>query len=346
MEIWILYFFVTIFLLAMSMNKMISLNIQKVFKVIFILWLIYFSTFRDGLGEDYDRYILRIQSNYILNFLNEPAFTLIFSWINEHNLSYIVFFFITSVLVVLFSVLPLFKLPYPFFSILTFLIHFGGGYIQSFNAIRQCVAVGLFIYAYKFIFERKIFLYILVIIFASFFHLSALLLIPVYWLVDKKIPKGLMIVVLLISVFFPKILVMPIFSLLVNMEEYSTYLNDEMGLAQSGLFLIMSVLFFILLIFKNRFEDNRKLNSIFNFGYTSVVLFNLSTLSSAFSRYSLYFMPFMYISLYYLSFISKSKFVAYMILTFFIVLFFVSVSVSTILPDRILPINSLWDNSY
>lgn len=346
MEIWILYFLVTIFLLTLSMNKSISLNVQKIFKIILVLWLIYFSTFRDGLGEDYYQYIIRIQNNYTLSFFDEPAFTWISSWINRYNLSYIVFFFITSVLVVLFSILSLFKLPYPFFSILTFLIHFGGGYIQSFNTIRQCVAVGFFIYAYKFIFEKKLFQYLLVIVLASFFHLSALLLIPVYWLVDKKNPKGLMIGILLISIFFPKILVTPILSLLLNIEEYSQYANDEMGLAQSGLFLVMSILFLIILIFKNKFEDNRKLNSIFNLGYTSVVLFNLSTLSAAFSRYSLYFMPFMYISVYYLSFICKSKLIAYIILMFFVILFFVSVSASTILPDRILPINSLWDSNF
>lgn len=344
MEIWILYFMVTVFLLIMSLNKMISLKIQNIFKIILLLWLIYFSAFRDGLGSDYSQYIIRIQSGYTLSFLDEPAFALISTCINNYNLSYIVFFFITTILVVLFSVPPLFKMPYPFFSIMTFLIHFGGGYIQSFNTIRQCVAVGFFICAYKFMFEKNILKYVLVIILASFFHLSALLLIPFYWFADKKIPKVLMFVVLLISILFPKLLVQPIFSLL-NIEKYSIYLNSDEGLAQSGLFLIISILFLIILIFKNKFESDRKLNLIFNLGYISVVLFNLSTISQAFSRYSLYFMPFMYISIYYLSLISKSKFVAYIVLAFFVILFFVSVSISEVLPEKILPINSLWDNS-
>lgn len=346
MVIWTLYFVVTVSLLAISTYEKVSSNTQKIFRIILILWLIYFSTFRDSIGEDYSRYVVRMHDNYFFGFFDEPAFSLIFLWIRDYQLSYILFFFITSILTVLFSVLPLFKLPAPFFSILTFLIHFGGGYIQSFNAIRQCVATGFFIFSYQYILERKVFLYTLIIICASFFHLSALLLLPIYWIVNKKFPQWIMITVLLVSIFYPQFLATLLSLFIPESTDYSDYLNGDFNRAQSGLFLVISFLFLIILMFKKKFDGNIRLNSILNLGYISVVLFNLSAISIAFSRFSLFFMPFMYVSIYYLSLLAKNKLIAYLILSFFVLLFFISVSSSGSLPEKILPINSLWDEHF
>lgn len=62
----------------------------------------------------------------------------------------------------------------------------GGFYIVSMNGIRQVLASAILFTGITFILEGKWFKYILVVLFASTFHQSALVLIPIYFLVRFK----------------------------------------------------------------------------------------------------------------------------------------------------------------
>ena len=59
-------------------------------------------------------------------------------------------------------------------------------FLMNLSAVRQCIAMCIFILALKYIQERKFLLYLLMIIMAALFHLSALVLIPVYFFVNDK----------------------------------------------------------------------------------------------------------------------------------------------------------------
>ncbi|MFV2047195.1 EpsG family protein [Metabacillus sp. YM-086] len=62
----------------------------------------------------------------------------------------------------------------------------GGLFLVTMNGIRQCLAAAIIFSATKFLIEGNKVKYFLVVIFASFFHQSALILIPVYFLVRFK----------------------------------------------------------------------------------------------------------------------------------------------------------------
>ena len=62
-------------------------------------------------------------------------------------------------------------------------------YFASFNIIRQYLAIGIILLAYKFILERKFFKYLLLILLAASFHQLALLLLPIYFLYGMKLNK-------------------------------------------------------------------------------------------------------------------------------------------------------------
>jgi hypothetical protein len=70
----------------------------------------------------------------------------------------------------------------PLFSIM---IYFYYGYFSGFSVIRQVFAAAIFFYSIQFIINRSLPKYILCILLASCFHISALILFPLYFLANK-----------------------------------------------------------------------------------------------------------------------------------------------------------------
>ena len=71
---------------------------------------------------------------------------------------------------------------------LLFYISFGG-YIDSFNIIRQSIAAAILFLGTPYLYERKLVKYILVCIAAAFFHSTTIFMIPFYFLLHSKIRK-------------------------------------------------------------------------------------------------------------------------------------------------------------
>lgn len=70
-------------------------------------------------------------------------------------------------------------------------------YFVSFNAIRQFMAIGIFSLAIKYIYERKIVKYLLIVIVSSLFHQTALLYIPLYFIYGFRLNwKNISIIIL------------------------------------------------------------------------------------------------------------------------------------------------------
>ena len=61
-------------------------------------------------------------------------------------------------------------------------------YYASFNVIRQYIAIAITFYSVRYIFEKKFYKYLLSVIIASTFHLTAIIMIPFYFI--AKIPMG------------------------------------------------------------------------------------------------------------------------------------------------------------
>lgn len=68
------------------------------------------------------------------------------------------------------------------FPFLGALVILGSQYLDWMNGMRQALAATIFVYSTKFIFERRLFSYIVAIVCASLFHKSALVLIPFYFI--------------------------------------------------------------------------------------------------------------------------------------------------------------------
>ncbi len=87
------------------------------------------------------------------------------------------------------------------YSVLLFVL--SGYYFWSFNAVRQMAAMAIFLYAYRFVEERKPFKYLFFIILAYGFHTVALLYLPVYFIGKVKVNFPAIISGAVILVIFP-----------------------------------------------------------------------------------------------------------------------------------------------
>jgi hypothetical protein len=78
------------------------------------------------------------------------------------------------------------------------------GFSIEVNLLRNSKAIMIFLLSIKYIEERKIIKYIIMILFASLFHVSALLYLPLFWILNKKWSKRLILVLFIIGniVFF------------------------------------------------------------------------------------------------------------------------------------------------
>lgn len=77
------------------------------------------------------------------------------------------------------------------------LIYLGYVYLTlNMSGIRQAVSLSIVFYGLQFVKNKQFWRYFIVILFAAMFHYSSLIMIPCYWLLNKKIPAKLLFTIL------------------------------------------------------------------------------------------------------------------------------------------------------
>ncbi len=110
----------------------------------------------------------------------------VFEYFFAKHYNFQLFLFVVAVI----SIAPVMVVIYRYSSnyYYSIFLYIAFGYFSfAMNGIRQAMAIGICMIAYIFYRERKLCLFLLTIIFACFFHKSAILFFPVYWI--GKIPK-------------------------------------------------------------------------------------------------------------------------------------------------------------
>lgn len=160
--------------------------------------LIFFSAFRGDFSADYTGYediFLRFKNNSFQDILHRPIFSnpetgyLLFQHVIRNVFGDVIYLFIAiSLIVVLCNLLELRKNG-ALFVLAVFLFVEAGIYYSSFNLIRQAFACSLAVAGSKFLYERAMWKYFVVIILACTIHTSVILMIPFYFASVIKIRK-------------------------------------------------------------------------------------------------------------------------------------------------------------
>lgn len=196
-----IYMFITISIIILGVlcsSYKFKIGNKKVYALMIFTFIIlcYFSSFRGDFTEDYTNYVnffsksLRWSFADILNintsFEMERGYVLLGRLIGTISDSPVFYIFCISAITIFFYLKFIGKWSYiPWLSILLFVSI--GDYYTSYNLMRQTLAAALFLIAVEFLKDRKYIKYTVFVLLLSLIHVSAIAMIPIGFLLVKKI---------------------------------------------------------------------------------------------------------------------------------------------------------------
>lgn len=155
-------------------------------------------------------------------------------------------------------------------------------FTNSFCLVRQSIAMYICWLSISSIFNRKLFKFLLIILVAFFFHKTALIFAPVYFLANYKLTNFSVMLGLLISFFIGEF-IHQIMGLLTIYLQANNYLNDgNDGGFTKLLFLLLSFFCIYFLNVKSRYNDkssNLFINMLFMMLSIQIISLNFSILT-------------------------------------------------------------------
>lgn len=264
------------------------------------LLLFFISTFRGDFNTDYRNYtnIFHLINNYSLT----DVFTVGFNIENGYILLNKLIGMFTDNEIYLFAITT-FIILYGFYhqfnkysvniwlSVLMFVT--AGSYYASFNITRQILTVAIIFMGSKFLYERKFFKYLLVVILATLFHKSAIIMLPFYFILNFRINLRNMFFILAGSVFI--ILFFDSILAFVQNYAYDNYTEDAYGM--DGQRFTNAVLPLALLIFSffhiKKLENKNTMHRIwFNAVIFYAVFFIIALQVEMLKRIGYFFAPY------------------------------------------------------
>jgi transmembrane protein EpsG len=162
-------------------------------------------------------------------------------------------------------------------------------YFNSLNGIRQFTAMSMIMFfSTKYLVERSLLKYLVSVLMASLFHVSALVMLPAYWLCKKLSFKMIVLLLIFLPIFF---LMYDSFSgFIFNIiPNYSVYSEYKVGSASA--FILVQFLFLCVVLFSyynNNNWTNVELVSL-NLSIISIFLLVLSYNNSMFIRLGMFY---------------------------------------------------------
>lgn len=157
------------------------------FVLICFIQMYLIAAYRYEIGSDYAQYATGFYKMAVSGFSEityedwEIGFVLLNKIIGLFTTKVSVFMAVTSLLELIGPAFLILKYSkHPFISIFIYL-NINLFYLDM-NFIRQAIAMSIICFAYKFLIERKFWKYLLIVLLAATFHLTALYMIPVYFI--------------------------------------------------------------------------------------------------------------------------------------------------------------------
>jgi hypothetical protein len=304
--------------------------IKNGLKISFIFIFIFLSI-RYNFGNDYVSYVeifKEVNSFERISFDRfgtgiEPGWIII-NWLIYH------FGFFTLVIILsLFNALTFYRffkkyVDPKFYWFAMFLYIFGtGNLLVNLSAMRQNLAILVFIFSIKYIERKQLLKFILCIVLAAQFHISAYILLLIYPLgrIQFKINNyvGIAIFIAYLALFKIAPSIFPVFLVFAadNFDKYSNYEGGQD--ASSGLGIILNSIFLLSIIYYYRFQE-KLLTIPFKLGILSFMLIPIGLTLMMIGRLGLYLQPFLMLVYPMILSTSKSKVYSYGFIFFLMLL--------------------------
>lgn len=267
-----------------TLNKKILQNI-----VFLQLWLL--SGFRYMVGTDFYNYKVYFENIDYYKYKNSPfeggyylLNKLVHLFSNNSQLIFLIISFITIYLINI--TLSKYSSKYWISIFLFITLHF---YYESFNIMRQYVAIAIVFYSIEFIYKENLKKYLICVLIATMFHKTAIFMMPFYWLLRMKFKlKTYVIGVVMspiIAIMIPKII--HVISLFIPKYAYYVQYGVSGASANSAIIISLVILIFMLANIDTFISSDPKnliyINAIFFAiilgitSYSNIVLYRLMT---------------------------------------------------------------------
>ena len=289
-------------ILAIIFNRK---KMNKWWAIIFVtIPLVCIAGFRWKVGTDFGTYYATFEQipNYTFSFLfgntysdfipYERGFSVLIWLIGVINKNPQFIIFITSLINIGLVVYTLKKYS-EHFGLSIYLYITTMIYYSAFNGIRQWIASVIIFLALKYIFQRNFKKYLIFVIIASTIHISALIMIPVYFIVAFK-PFGKKMIMIVICFAVISMLLSPIlsslevFTLGTRYESYTTIGSEDNGVNIFRV-LVAAVPVTISFVYYKRLKNDKESRYLINFSILNLLVLLLATQSTIISRFNMYF---------------------------------------------------------
>ena len=175
----------------------------ELFPLVILLVLTAVSGLRYDVGVDYPVYREVYDSPSDIRALAFEPFWIFFSeWLRDMGFASRMWFILTSAAINLLMYYGIKRMSVnPYLSLLLYVV-MSFGYVETFNMVRQYVAIGILFATFHYVTENKVWKYLLFIVLAACFHLSALLMLPFLLLMRIRYPIWLLWIVFCTLFFF------------------------------------------------------------------------------------------------------------------------------------------------
>lgn len=271
------------------------------------LLLFFISTFRGDFTTDYKNYtnLFELYNKYSFSELFNAGFQNEIGFIYLNKIIGIIsedvtYFFAIMSLIILFGFFYHFK-KYSvnlWLSVLMFIT--AGSYYASFNITRHIFAVAIVFVGSKFLYDRRFLKWVLVVILASLFHKTAIIMIPFYFILNFRINIRNWILIAIGSVI--TILLFDDIVMFAQQHLYEQYTEDSYGMwgqAITNVVLPLAFLVFSLLNIKKLHPNNNKhriwLNAVIFYAFFNLLALQIEMverLGRFFAPYALLLVPY------------------------------------------------------
>lgn len=269
MEFWIGLVFFS--LLCMVIGKVLPRHINSIVPLILVSILCFITAFRYMIGWDYESYMTMFYSVELGDFYPEASFIVVSILLRNLGFDYQAIFVFYAVLtfVFLWKGIKVYSkendvriLALILFLLSPFL------YWNSFNGIRQMLAVCIFFWGAQYIISKEFWKYISVVLFASLWHYSAAPLIFLYWICSRRYSKKFYVVLFILSfiISYFGLIDISLRYILTSINMYEVYLDSTAAKSTTNITLIFWCgIFFMGIFYRNLNDDiyNLSINMFF-----------------------------------------------------------------------------------
>lgn len=200
------------------------------------LFMAFFAGFRDHLGTDYDSYVSIYDNLTWDQVVIDGNIEIGYSFLNMFVKTLVDYYPIAFTLAAFIMYFPIYlacRRESVYIELSLFLYVCFGLFINSFNIMRQYMAAGILFYAWRFVYQKRAFVYFVYVAVAMMFHKAAIVMIPAYFVVRyiKGKHADLMRLAIVICAVIIMYKIRDVYAILYNIlpssSKYREYFNPE-----------------------------------------------------------------------------------------------------------------------